>query len=264
MTEETAYHLLQRRRRELEAQISALKGQLAPKEAELAQIDKMLSAADPPPPSVAPSIPQKNSNASMPSGDYVSALLPFLSRSDVESQLAAINKFKESATPSPEVFAQVKEALEQWEKSFNASISQLVLAQAKFDPKFTRMTIKELVVQAIIDHFPNGGKVADIREFIREGYGRDIDAASLRPQMHRLKADNALIQNGEIWNLDPQKRRLYAQYNHPSTRAAMPELKDDPGAEPTLRDEIENAAEQAECKAPTARQQRWYGGDNDK
>jgi hypothetical protein len=36
------------------------------------------------------------------------------------------------------------------------------------------MTIKELVIQALIDHFPKGGTMMEIRDFIRLGYGKTI------------------------------------------------------------------------------------------
>ena len=94
------------------------------------------------------------------------------------------------------------------------------------------MTHKELVIQALIDHFPKGATVAEIRDFISNAYGRPVEQNTLRPQMHRLKADSVLIQDEEVWNLNPEKRRLYAMYNHPSTRAAMPELKDDAVSDP--------------------------------
>ena len=70
-------------------------------------------------------------------------------------------------------------------------------------------TIKELVVQALLDHFPNGGNLIDIRDFIQDAYGRDIMPSSLRPQMHRLKADGVLGQepSTDIWNFQDGKRR---------------------------------------------------------
>src|SRR5581483_3144835 len=198
MTEETAHNFLQRRRRELEAHISALKGQLAPKEAELAQIDKMLAAAPPPPQAVSglAAYQQRNSNA-LVQGDYLSALRPFLKESDKLDE--RVKSSLESMLPA-ETVEQVRSAL------------QSVALYIPVDAKYARMTIKELVIQALIDHFPKGGKATEIRDFIRSGYGRDIDAASLRPQMHRLKADHVLTQEGEVWNLNQQRRRLYAQY----------------------------------------------------
>lgn len=99
------------------------------------------------------------------------------------------------------------------------------------DPsRYAGMTIKELAIQAIIDGFPNGATMMDIRNFIRDGYGREIPPSSLRPQMHRLKADGILGQDPstDTWNFQDGKRRQYVLYNHPRSRAAMPELKDEP------------------------------------
>lgn len=173
MADETAYALLQWRKRELTAQIAAIKGQLAPKEAELVQIEKALTILEPPP-------------------DYV----------------------------SPEA------AL----KSFLDNTSGAADAKRSIDPKYANMTIKELVIQALIDHFPKGGTMMEIRDFIRLGYGRTIEPSSLRPQMHRLKAAGILGQDPstDTWNFRDGKRSLYAMYDHPTSRAAMKELKDDP------------------------------------
>ena len=226
MIEETTAQFLYRRRRELAAQISALRGQLAPKEAELAQIDQMLALADPRG-AVAAKFDVPPQSSSVP---YATQLEQFLEPLDLGgSQLEALSELTKSGTPLA-----------------------LAAAAQRYDPKFARMTIKELVVQAIVDHFPNGGKSADIREFIRNGYGREIDQASLRPQMHRLKADTILTQDGEIWNLDLHKRTLYAMYDHPTSRAAMKELQDET---------LSSAAKQtiAGGANPTPRQQRFYG-----
>jgi len=95
--------------------------------------------------------------------------------------------------------------------------------------KYETMTIKQLVVQALLDHFPNGGTLAQIRDFMRDGYGRQIEPSSLRPQMHRLKADGVLGQDPstDTWNFQDGKRPLYARYDHPTSRTAMKELQDD-------------------------------------
>jgi hypothetical protein len=51
----------------------------------------------------------------------------------------------------------------------------------------------------------------------------------MRPQMHRLKADGILGQDAltDTWDFQDSKRRQYTMYDHPSSRAAMEELKDD-------------------------------------
>ena len=54
------------------------------------------------------------------------------------------------------------------------------------------MTIKKLVIQALLDHLKMGANAALMRDFIRDAYGRKIEPSSLRPQLHRLKADGVL------------------------------------------------------------------------
>ena len=99
---------------------------------------------------------------------------------------------------------------------------------------FGKMTIKQLIVQALLDAFPNGATANDIRNFIRSGYGRDIESNSFRPQLHRLKLDGILGQNGldESWNLPPEKRKACQRYNHPGSRAMTNELDSDEAREP--------------------------------
>jgi hypothetical protein len=97
------------------------------------------------------------------------------------------------------------------------------------DQQYAAMTIKELVIQALLDAFPDGGTPAQIREFISNAYAREIEPSSLRPQMHRLKADGVIGQDptGDIWDFRDGRRNIYAMYNHPSSRKAMKELQDD-------------------------------------
>jgi len=94
--------------------------------------------------------------------------------------------------------------------------------------RFRTSTIKELVVQALLDHYPDGASMTSILHFIRDAYGREIPSSSLRPQMHRMKTDYVLVQGPDgHWNLTSEKRKQYALYDHPTSRAAMKELQDD-------------------------------------
>lgn len=221
ISDETTLQFLTRRKGELSAQIAALRGQLVPKETELIDVNRMLGE-------ITPGSKEANAKVYIPSpedrelaGKVLEQFRKGPSSADViRTAIEAMNRAAQIA-PSPEI----KQAYEKF-LAFLEGIGRA--AKTKFEGS----TIKELVVQALIDDFPNGGKASEIRDFIRAGYGRDIDAASLRPQMHRLKADKVLTQDGEIWNLDPQRRNLYARYNHPRTRAAMPELRDDENAKP--------------------------------
>jgi hypothetical protein len=104
---------------------------------------------------------------------------------------------------------------------------------------FKKLTIKQLVMQAMIDHFLGGATSQSLREFIRNAYGREIEQESLRPQLHRLKAQELLLQDpsGEKWLLGPLAGRL-SLFNADS-RAAIQELRKDElpdrddGGEPT-------------------------------
>jgi hypothetical protein len=298
--DETTFDFLRRRRRELIAQVSALKGQLGPKEIELAQIDRVLAVIEPPIAASSNYLAQENDDGV--AKNFATAPPPFLETPGNLSELAERAK-KAFATLSPELVEQLRSAMStgtmekmkemtsipleaisaaekamgslagQIEKLGNAmpmatvekmremtsvpletiaaakravegftvipletiaaatkAIESLVVQHSVSESKFAHMTIKELVIQAILDHFPEGGRTANIREFIREGYGRDIEAASLRPQMHRLKAEGILFfrPENETWNINPQKRRIYMRYNHPSSRKEMSELQDEP------------------------------------
>ncbi len=69
--------------------------------------------------------------------------------------------------------------------------------------RYDAMTIKELIVQALLDHFPEGGSSAEIREFIKNAYGREIEQSTLRPQLHRLKEGEAIEYDSQkdVWKL---------------------------------------------------------------
>jgi hypothetical protein len=167
LREETTSEFLDRRERELVAQIAAIRGQLAPKEAELSAIQRMkavINLAD-----------------------------------DLSPSLGALAR-----APS-------------WAANPNQQSAP-----------YAAMTIKQLTIQALLDHFPLGGSAAEIRDFIRDAYRRTIEPSSMRAQMHRLKADSILKHDPEkdVWDFAMGKRALYDTYSHQSSRNAMPELRD--------------------------------------
>ena len=94
-------------------------------------------------------------------------------------------------------------------------------------PNYEGMTIKQLAVLALETNYPNGATMMDLRDFIKNAYGRVIEPSSLRPQMHRLKADSVVTHDPstDTWNLTPEKRRHYSMYDHPTSMAAMKRTK---------------------------------------
>lgn len=218
MAEETTAQFLLRRRAELSAQISALRGQLGPKEAELEQIDKMLALT----------------------GNYTSALEPFLDNPSANALLlgagSALSQFHAGSSLSQ--FHAAREPMNAIDiaarRIANAlkpidDVANGVAGAIDSADRYSTMTIKQAVVQALIDHFPNGARTVELRNFMKAGYGKEVEQSSLRPQLHRLKADGVLSfdQENQTWNLHPRKRMLYTMYNHPTSRAAMKELQDD-------------------------------------
>jgi hypothetical protein len=68
------------------------------------------------------------------------------------------------------------------------------------------MTIKQLVIRALLHQFRDGATPAQLREFIRDAYGRDIERSSLSPQLSRLKAGGIVEQPNllnDVWKLAP-------------------------------------------------------------
>jgi hypothetical protein len=198
MDNETTRDFLDRRRRELEQQLSALHGQMTAlrdqiehRKREIEEIDRAAAAIGP------------TTKVVSSSG------MTFEAAADVAAPTAERNRRNMAEITS--------------------GVTDVIV---RLDP-YSHMTIKELVIQALIDHFPKGGTLTEIRDVIRNAYRRTIEPPSLRPQMHRLKADGILGQDHstDTWNFRDGKRGLYAMYNHPTSRKAMKELQDDKNLE---------------------------------
>jgi hypothetical protein len=67
----------------------------------------------------------------------------------------------------------------------------------------SEMTIKQLVIRAFTAQFRKGATPAQLREFIRDAYGRDIERGSLSPQLSRMKAEGLIEQDAatDVWKL---------------------------------------------------------------
>jgi hypothetical protein len=200
VTEETTEQFLDRRERLLMSRISALRGQLAPAETELAAIRKMR------------------------------ALL-----AEEKHEVSELAKLI-AANPPPTSFDHIippPGSFELPDQSITGESFAGLLAAS-----FANRSIKDLVIQALIDAFPNGATTVELRSFISTGYSRTLDPGSLRTQLHRLKAAGILAQNaaGDTWNFQNGQRALYMRYDHPTSRQGMSELQD----EPTETDSIED------------------------
>jgi hypothetical protein len=201
MTDENLYEYITRRERELTAQISAITGQInqlrsqvAQREVELAQVRGIKTAT------LGSAIGRTFNVPYVPTGGTIETV----------TGLPPINS---NATSRPTY----------------APVSQAALDLGLYE----KMTIKQLVIRALLDHFKAGGNAIAIRDFIQDAYGRDILPSSLRPQLHRLKADGILGQepSTDTWDFQDGMRSRYAA----STLGVM-ELQD---SEPSLRESLE-------------------------
>jgi hypothetical protein len=169
--EETVFTFLNRREQELTHQIAALRGQIDAKENELAYVKKAKAAT-----AVSIGIDRQNIPAFRQSAEMTS----------ISSLPARPSNADEMMMPSS---------------------GPLTLRSTQ---QYEGMTIKQLAVQALLDHFPGGTTAPLLRDFFRNAYGRDVETGSLRPQLHRLKAEGILSQDStnEKWRLSPDRAHV--------------------------------------------------------
>lgn len=67
---------------------------------------------------------------------------------------------------------------------------------------FASLTMKELIIKALLERFENGATAAQLLSFFSEAWGRkDIMRSSFSPQLSRLKNDGVIVLNGKVWSL---------------------------------------------------------------
>ena len=63
------------------------------------------------------------------------------------------------------------------------------------------MTIKQLVLSALREHFSNGATGTQLVDFFKTSWGREIARESLSPQLSRLRKDKMIERRGRVWLL---------------------------------------------------------------
>jgi Mn-dependent DtxR family transcriptional regulator len=71
------------------------------------------------------------------------------------------------------------------------------------------MSIKQLAMHALLDNFPAGASVAELREFMKNAYSREIERTSVSSIMSRLKTTGSVehVPETDIWRLTDNGRR---------------------------------------------------------
>ena len=79
----------------------------------------------------------------------------------------------------------------------------LATAVRQVPPK--EMTIKDLIVRALVEHFQQGATPAQLGDFICSEYGRAIEPGSIRPNLVRLREAGLIVHDGlaSRWILNP-------------------------------------------------------------
>jgi hypothetical protein len=148
----TLREFLDVRERELLEEIERLRGDLSPKEAELAEV--------------------RRAKAALGMGVLVSA------RSGIQIQI-------------------VSEGVGAAAGSGRATAVSDAVTSTHYD----RMTMKQLVVKALAEHFHQGANTRQLLEFFRDGWDRTITRASLTPQLSRLLQERVIGKDGKRWFL---------------------------------------------------------------
>ena len=82
--------------------------------------------------------------------------------------------------------------------------------------KNDKPTIKSMILTALTSHFHDGATLAELRTFIRDVFGWEIDRMSMSPQLARLREGGTVEQRGMKWRLSERARqRGGANYSRP-------------------------------------------------
>lgn len=84
----------------------------------------------------------------------------------------------------------------------DASRNAVAHGARQANPEFQSMSMKQLVVQALTKHFPNGATAIEMLEFFALRWGRsEILRTSLSPQLSRLKDEGKIELRGKVWHI---------------------------------------------------------------
>jgi hypothetical protein len=227
-SDETLRAFLDRRERELSDEIAALREQLTPKEGELAEVRRAKGSLG-----ISSGVVHfTDDRASAAQSAEPASFYDKLTIKDLI--IHALNEHFRSGASSKQLRDFIRDA---WNRDIERTNLSPQLSRLKADGTVELddqgnwiliKSIKEMAIEALFD--TKGKTTEQIRQFIRDTYGRSIEPSRLRPQLNGLRTDGILHHEpgADAWTLSLEKRRGYVLYNHPSSRRAMLELQDEP------------------------------------
>lgn len=155
---------LETRERELVTEINDLHGKLAPLEAELAEVRRARGALGIP---LAP----------------IGALgIGLINSTPSAALLSLLNEAADRATNIRRLIP-------------GLGTQSLGSGQRVPVSHYADMTMKQLVVKALSEHFPEGATTRQLLDFFRDAWGRNIERTNLSPQLFRLFRDRVISRN---------------------------------------------------------------------
>jgi len=136
-----------------------------------------------------------------------------------EEELARVRKAMEAVGVKPDYVEALRPFLDPNRNPYSPALDDSYNPYAITDragtplPAFVEsMTIKEMILRALADHFRDGATPSELRDYIRTAYGREVDRNSISPQLARLREEGIVMQphhppTGK-WSLLPGKNAL--------------------------------------------------------
>lgn len=128
----------------------------------------------------------------------------------IKSLESKIQEIEAELAPLKSELAEARKALHAISGAFLSSETQAVVGDSDIaaQPEISTvagLTMKQLTVRALRDHFVDGATAAQLLDYFASEWGRtDIMRSSFSPQLSRLKQDGVIYLNGRTWHLVKQ------------------------------------------------------------
>jgi hypothetical protein len=199
-SDESLRAFLDRREKQLTEDIAARHSELAPMEAELAEVRRAKGALG------IPQVVHLSARSMAIAGGGLDSPLPLRSQEQAHHEVAvqiATERHRQTA-------AVVTGALTLKEDADHFSGHGVV----SLSP-YENLTMKQLIMKALTEHFQSGATAKQFREFFRDAWARDITRESLSPQLSRLRSDKIIDRDGNVWFLIKKNKAPGAEAQEP-------------------------------------------------
>jgi hypothetical protein len=173
---------LAKRERELVQRSAAIRGQLVPIERELADVRKAMDALG---------------------FEHGSELSDLMATAEAQKSIDGTLKRERAKALTDDA----------------SETTAIDLVAAVAEKALTQLTIKQMILSALRDHFHDGATPTELSEYMQNAYARAIDRNSISPQLGRLREEGMvdMLNNGK-WKLSRQGIGIMRYGNSPARR----------------------------------------------